>query len=270
MITEPTRSPNEPVVMAPAGQSVVAGRRDQRRRRLLGAAGGVGVLLSVQAKTALGQTCISMSGMMSGNTSPHSDHEIPCAAGLSPGFWKQPQHFNEWPKAGATAPTFDSGGGNAGAQSATGTSSPTLTTESGATQPMAIASLDPTASTMTAAGGKKPPPGLGQLGNMIDPGTLVADVLPGAPVAPLVGIWEVLYDPLRFEPNGQLMRHLIAAWMNAAAVANYPLTQMQVQDIWSQLRDTGSYCPPAITCSTPLGPEEVKQYIESTYHSNEE
>lgn len=241
-------------------------KQDPRRRRLLGAAGGAGVLLSVQAKTALGQTmCESMSGTMSGNASPHSDNPLACVAGRSPGFWKQPQHFNEWPNAGATPPTFGSPAGGAGALSGTEADVSADLTEAAATEPVALASLDPDASTM-AAGGQKPKPGPGRLGPMISPGTLVLDVLPGAPIAPEIGIWEVLHDPVKFGSNGQLMRHLIAAWMNAAAIPNYVLSQAQVQNIWVQLRDTGSYCPPGITCSMPLGPEEVKQYIESTYN----
>ncbi|ANQ84152.1 hypothetical protein [Azoarcus olearius] len=80
-----------------------------RRRLISGAAGGLGVLLAVQAKTALGQqVCQSPSAMMSGNTSPRPETP-PCSGGRSPGFWKQPQHFSSWAVAGATPPTFKPG-----------------------------------------------------------------------------------------------------------------------------------------------------------------
>ena len=48
-----------------------------RRRLFRGAAGGVGVVLAVQAKTALGTgTCQSPSARMSGNTSPRGGNGL--------------------------------------------------------------------------------------------------------------------------------------------------------------------------------------------------
>lgn len=76
-----------------------------RRRLVRGVAGGAGVLLSVQAKTALGGTCKSPSATMSGNTSPRPGTGITCSGGRSPGFWKVPQKFNYWPT-GTAYPTF--------------------------------------------------------------------------------------------------------------------------------------------------------------------
>ncbi|TVT75612.1 MAG: hypothetical protein FHP92_11710 [Denitromonas halophila] len=72
-----------------------------KRRRILGAAaGGVGVLLSVQAKTALGTgVCKSPSAMISGNTSPRPGGPQMCSGGRSPGFWRNPQHFSAWKSA---------------------------------------------------------------------------------------------------------------------------------------------------------------------------
>jgi hypothetical protein len=79
---------------------------NQLRRKLFrGASGGVGVLLAVQAKTALGTAiCQSPSAMMSGNTSPRPGGPVSCTGGRSPGFWKVPQKFNYW--SGATPATF--------------------------------------------------------------------------------------------------------------------------------------------------------------------
>ena len=80
-----------------------------RRRLFRGAAGGVGVLLTVHAKTALGGVCKSPSAMMSGNTSPRAGDGSVCSGGRSPGFWKVPQKFQFWGPAGATPPTFSVG-----------------------------------------------------------------------------------------------------------------------------------------------------------------
>lgn len=158
MIAEPGKTQND------VGTDVTAAApAAPRRRRLFGAAaGGVGVLLAVQAKTALGQTtCISMSGQMSGNTSPHSNHEVPCASGFSPGFWRQPQHFElEWAQAGAIPPTFNA-------------------TVSECVSGMGKLSTD-----------------------VIEtPGTLVSEVFSGGLANPTVGLWEVIafsdmYDAL--------------------------------------------------------------------------
>ncbi len=78
-----------------------------RRRLFKGLAGGTGVLLSVQAKTALGAgACRSPSAMMSGNTSPRPNSGVTCSGGRSPGFWKVPQKFNYWPP-GMVPATFN-------------------------------------------------------------------------------------------------------------------------------------------------------------------
>ena len=73
-------------------------RPDALRRKLFrGAYGGVGVMLAVQAKTALGGVvCQSPSAQMSGNTSPRPGQTVVCSGGRSPGYWKVPQHFGEW------------------------------------------------------------------------------------------------------------------------------------------------------------------------------
>lgn len=79
---------------------------DQRRRKLFrGVSGGVGVLMAVQAKTALGGTCASPSAILSGNTSPRPNTGVTCSGGRSPGFWKVPQKFYAWTGI-ATVPTF--------------------------------------------------------------------------------------------------------------------------------------------------------------------
>lgn len=201
-----------------------------RRRRLLGAAaGGVGVFLAVQARSALGQNLVqSPSAMMSGNTSPGQGNPTPLSGGFSPGFWKQPQHFSEWSNAGAVPPTFK----------------------------QAVSECKNGQKGLSAA-------------NIVSPGTLVSVVFPGAPAGPDVGLWEVLASPKDFGAAGQLMRHLSAAWLNAGAVPNYPMTQAQVRDMWSQLATGGVYCPPGIDChGGGMTPDEVVNYIEGMYDIN--
>jgi len=90
-------------------ETKLSDRPNQLRRKLFkGAYGGVGVLLAVQAKTALGGTgvCPSPSAMLSGNVSPRPNTGITCSGGRSPGFWKVPKKFSYW--AGATPPKFGS------------------------------------------------------------------------------------------------------------------------------------------------------------------
>jgi hypothetical protein len=193
------------------------------------AVGSAGVLLAVQARSALGQTiCQSPSAMVSGNASPHPD-QAPCSGGRSPGFWKQPQHFPEWTDAEYPTFTVDLG------ECPTGKSD--LTSDVIAT-----------------------------------PGTLVTTVLPNANVPPNTGIWEVLAFPTDFGSLGQLMRHLICAWLNASRFDDYPITRSQVQDMWLAVANGGLYCPSSIVCNESMGMDatEVKNYIESMYDYNAE
>ncbi len=201
---------------------------EMRRRLFRGVPAGVGVLMAVQARTALGTTgiCRSPSAMMSGNTSPRPVDST-CSGGLSPGYWKVPQHFGSWAGAGATYPTFK----NVVVECLSG---------------MQALSL----STIKTAG------------------TLVTTVLPGAAVPTGTGIWAVLAFPGSFT-NGQLMRHLIAAWLNAAYFSsNYPLKQTDVVAMWNAVKAGGTYCPSTITCTTPWTSTDVINYISGMYDIN--
>ena len=203
----------------------------RKRRRILGAAaGGMGVLLSVQARTALGTgVCKSPSAMISGNTSPRPGVSQACSGGRSPGFWKQPQKFQYWSGAGATPPTFN-------------------------------VPVEACAS------------GLGNIGksNIQTPGTLVSTVLPGANVSASTGIWEVLAFPTSFTA-GQLMRHLISAWLNAGTFPDYPLTRNQILDMWNAVSIGGLYCPSNMSCGTNgMSADDVVAYIEGMYDINAE
>lgn len=200
-----------------------------RRKLFRGVPAGFGVLLAVQAKTALGATvtCQSPSAMMSGNTSPRPGGGTTCSGGLSPGYWKVPQHFGSWAPAGATYPTFK----NIVVECSTGMSGLTLS------------------SIKTA-------------------GTLVTTVLPGASVPVGTGIWAVLAFPGSFT-GGQLMRHLSAAWLNAGYFGSqYPLTRSQIQDMWAATMAGGTYCPVGVTCTPPWTGTDVINYISGMYDIN--
>ena len=206
-----------------------------RRRLFKGVAGGTGVLLAVHAKTALGAgACRSPSAMMSGNTSPRPRGGITCSGGRSPGFWKVPQHFDYWSKAGATKPTFKPG---------------VVVKE--CVKGMQNLKLNDLATT----------------------GTLLTDIpFIGAPAD--AGIWAVMAFPNSFSGGGQLMRHLSAAWLNAGYfdgdAAKYPITKQQVIDMWIATRSGGLYCPGTSGDCRTSGwtAEQVISYISGMYDIN--
>lgn len=83
----------------PTGQKETGLPRDRGRRRLL--QGGVGaspLLLTLVSRPVLGNgiQCFSPSGFVSMPTSQHGEPQF--CLGRTPGFWRQPQKFNEWPK----------------------------------------------------------------------------------------------------------------------------------------------------------------------------
>jgi len=86
-----------PVDPSPAPEGSEALTRAANRRRLLrGGLAAAPVLLTLASRPVLGQTCTSISGMMSGNTSSPGGRAVVCS-GLSPSFWKQEQSFTAWP-----------------------------------------------------------------------------------------------------------------------------------------------------------------------------
>lgn len=214
--------------VAPQVKPAAPGGMRSRRRFMGAAAGGVGVLLAVQARSALGQTtCQSPSAMISGNTSPSDEQQV-CIAGRSPGFWKQPQHFCDWGSI-ATPPTFDA-------------------------YKISMCTKQKGQSNLST--------------DMIKvKGTLLREVFPFA-VGGSASLWAVLAYPQSFK-KGQLLRHGIAAWLNAGkwSSAGYPLSQAQVVEMIAAVYPTGgTYCPPSIVCvGGGMTADQVKQYIEGTY-----
>jgi hypothetical protein len=226
----------------------------RRRRLLTGTTAGAGVFLAMHARTALGTTaCKSPSAMISGNTSPRPGDGHICSGGRSPGFWKQPQHFSYWGPSGLIPPTFS----------------------------VQVQSCMQ---------------GLGDISpcNISNIGTTISTIFPGA-TGGSKGIWEVLVWPTNypkvnrtsttctvlgpgneFGQQGQLLRHLACAYLNAAyfgsAAQDYPLTMQQVKDMWLAVKGGGLYCPTGMTCDagTGMSATQIVSYIQGLYGINAE
>lgn len=212
------------------------------RRRFIGAtAGGVGVLLAVQAKSALGQvSCLSPSAMVSGNLSHHASATV-CSGGLSPTDWKLQINLSSW--GSVSAPRFKRN----------------------------VTLLDVDASSYkTGADISKNPKSV-----MDSVGTLVKTALPGAEtqVSDTTGIWEFLAFPQNFATlsDCDLMRHLIAAWINTQLLPDYPIKTWHIREMWESLRRGGTYCPSSLACTGTMGlsSAEVISYIKTTYAGSE-
>jgi len=72
-------------------------RNEQRRRFLRGGVGAAPILMTLASRSVLanGPQCFTPSGFISMPTSRHGT-QFTCL-GLTPGYWKQPQHFSDWP-----------------------------------------------------------------------------------------------------------------------------------------------------------------------------
>ena len=164
----------------------------------------------------------------------HEDHHY--CGGRSPGYWKQCQHFSEWP---VTAPSI------LGCTNGTPSQPSAVTFGSGASSPGE--SFYPTFSS-------------------------AATLLPV--VAPTTGrtisMWEILAFPNPVASASgtateivQLARHLIAAYFNAMVVSDYPITPAQVLGMWAH-GVGGNYCPIG-PCQHPWGPSELICYLKRTF-----
>jgi len=195
--------------------------QSSRRKLIGGTAGGVGVLMAVSAKTALGTTvCQSPSAMISGNTSPNRDAPPPCSGGRSPGFWRNPQHFSAWavPAVPATlinvasCPTGLGGIGPENIQDQ-GTLISAVFGSAGTSKLTSYTYKDANDQTHTIS-------------------------------ATQWGLWGVLAFPKDAGTNeGSLLWHLIAAYLNALAFEDYAMTPEQVIDAGIILLNGGLWCP---------------------------
>lgn len=203
-----------------------------RRRLFRGAAAGVGVVLSVQAKTALGTgVCQSPSAMMSGNTSPRPGTGANCSGGRSPGFWKVPQHFSYWGAAGATPATFKV---------------PVAECSSGL-QGLAVTDIATHGTTLTSVGFAGAPSGIGLWAVLAFPNNYPGGQL----MRHLAAAW------------------LNAGYFSSNA-AKYPLSKAQVIDMWNATKAGGVYCPSTMLgCGTNgWSSAQVISYIEGLYDFN--
>jgi len=114
--------------------------------------------------------------------------------------------------------------------------------------------------------------GMGDLSaaDLLTPGTLLTEYFVDAPGD--VGMWQVLAFPDGVT-SGTLLRHLTAAWLNSKypwPERAYPLTPSQVQNMWQQLKSTGTYCPLGMTCEIGKhwSAKDVTDYIENMYDTN--
>lgn len=210
----------------------------RHRRRLIGAAaGGAGILLAVQARSVLGASpCLTTSALASGNQSAQPD-ALPCDGGASPTVWKEQLSLLSWSAAIATAPELK----------------PAPLVEDCAIQPAKELEVTPTSVIKKA-------------------GTLVSDVLPGAGLPRGTGLWEFLAFP-QSDSRTELMRHLIAAWLNAGFFPNYPIKRTEVAAMWAALKSgSGRYCPASIVCTDSMGmtADDVIAYISSMYDKTSE
>ncbi|NMG73222.1 hypothetical protein [Aromatoleum diolicum] len=201
------------------------------RRRFMGAAAGsVGVFLAVQARSALGQVSCQSPSALVSGNLSHQPVPQVCSGGLSPTDWKLKDTLLLWGSVGVSPPTFTTA----------------LEDSLGCNNGHVIS--DPK-SVMSNAG------------------TLVDTILPGAVAN--TGIWEILAFPSLFS-SGELMSHLIAAWLNATLHADYPIRQSHVSDMWTAMQGSGPYCPASLVCSdsSGMGEADIIAYIKNTYSLN--
>jgi len=113
------------------------------------------------------------------------------------------------------------------------------------------------------------------LSNIVSHGTLLTGKgFTGAPAG--AGMWAALAFPNSYNPRGQLLRHLTAAWLNAGlftgAAGKYPLTKEQVVAMWNATKSGGLYCPGVTivgtSCTTGWSAQQVIAYISGMYDIN--
>ena len=214
-------------------KSAIAGLSMTRRHLFRGAAGGVGVLLTVHAKTALGGVCKSPSAMMSGNTSPRPGDGSVCSGGRSPGFWKVPQKFVYWGPAGATPPTFNT----------------TVLECAIGMQNLTLSNIVTQGTLLTNAGFVGAPAGVGIWAVMAFPNSFTGGQL----MRHLSAAW-------------------LNAGYFTSSTQRYPITRAQIADMWIATSSGGLYCPGTIVggCgSSGWTAAQVIAYIDGMYDIND-
>jgi len=226
----------------PASQTGLSAARAIRRRIVVG---GGGVLLAVQARTSLGQAiCQSPSVMLSGNASPQAGAPAPCSGGLSPGFWRNPQHFSAWVGA----------------------------------EPATLINVSPCPTGLGGIG----PENIGDQGTLVKPvfGWAAVKMLTsytyvdGGGTSITIwpedwGLWAVLAFPkLVGIQEGHLLWHLTAAYLNSLAFPDYALTTTQVIQAAEALLDGGLWCPTIDCGANAFTPQDFVDYVSGMYDIN--
>jgi len=104
-MSDPTKNPQIPE--PPPGGYVE--QETNRRRFMKGGLAAAPVLMTLVSRPVLGAQCLSPSAFCSGNVSSPSAG-APVCQGTTPGFWKQPQHFSDWPLGFNPTPTTSGSG----------------------------------------------------------------------------------------------------------------------------------------------------------------
>jgi hypothetical protein len=233
----------DPSMNDPQDTARTSGLDIGRRRLFRGVAGGTGVLLSVQAKTALGGgVCKSPSAILSGNTSPRPGDGTVCSGGRSPGFWMQPQHFPHWNAGGVTPPMFNG---------------LVVDCQSGLGQ-VAWSDITNHGKTFASVFGDEP----SRTGGVNYPGA--------------AGLWAVMNFKEGFVGK-ELLFHIVAAYLNSkyfvSDSAKYPLSPEEVVKMYNDTKGGGLYCPSSFVMqSCPGGgwaADKVIEYIQGMYHIND-
>ncbi|MES2960107.1 MAG: hypothetical protein V4792_18110 [Pseudomonadota bacterium] len=80
---------------APAARTALA---NSRRRLLRGGLAATPLLMTIASRPVMAGTCAPASSFASINASRHGEQPPVSCDGVSPGYWKEPQHFREWPE----------------------------------------------------------------------------------------------------------------------------------------------------------------------------
>ena len=108
--------------------------------------------------------------------------------------------------------------------------------------------------------------------DILTEGTLLNSVFPGSHATR--GLWAVLAFPTNstFGSNGQLLRHLSAAYLNSKypgwSGGPYPISTAQVIAMWNQIKATGIYCASGVgqcTNGGGMNSTQVINYISGMY-----
>jgi hypothetical protein len=260
-----------------------------KRRLISGGLSAAPVLMALSSRSALAQTCLTPSRMMSGNMSA-SNPVGTCTVGMSPEKWASPSNFVYWPA--GTAPALEKCSGKATAKNVMGTCTVTASSWTNYTDstvpPLSVFQFSAIGCTMGTKdlGPVVLPVPTKRINNLLTGfGAPFADIfvdingdfLPKIPTftndstvpsvkTRKVTLWELLAYPTWLVSATQLdlARCCIAAYLNASVPGNqYPVTKQQAIEMWQKGR-FGNYCA-LDACTNPWGATEITTYLKETW-----